>query len=47
MNESAKRGTGNFQDGFVRERGREQQEDISTFTYCFIRPNIIQGEANG
>lgn len=46
MNESANRGTGNFRDRFVRQRGREKQ-DISTFTYRFIRPNIIQGEANG
>ena len=46
MNESANSGAGNFRDGFVRQHGREQQ-DISTFTYRFIRPNIIHGEANG
>jgi len=46
MNESANRGTGNFRDGFIRECGRDQQ-DISTFTYHFIRPDILQGEANG
>lgn len=46
MNEAAHGGTGNFREGFVRECGREQQ-DINTFTYHFIRPNIIQEEANG
>lgn len=46
MNEATHRGTGNFRDGFVRECGRDQQ-DMNAFTYDFIRPNIIQGEANG